>query len=72
MKLEMESRQRRLGLVDVEQEEHAKKKNSAVTKHLHDYEQSLLAKENTKKHVNLTVNRVRRIVEGCEFRTLAT
>lgn len=66
-KMEMESRQRRLGLIDVEQEVLAERKSSAVAKHLQDYDHSLRAKENTDKHVNLTLSRVRRIVNDCEF-----
>ena len=69
-KLEMEARQRRLGLIDVEKEEIAEIKNSAIGEHLEGYRKSLIAKENSEKHVRLTLSRVRRIVEGCEFKSL--
>ena len=69
-KLEHEARQRRLGLIDAEKEELAESRNSAISVHLEDYRKSLVAKENSPKHVKLTLSRVRRIVEGCEFNTL--
>ena len=70
-KMEMESRQRRLGLIDAEQEEHAEIRKSDVEKHLKDYERSLRSKENSEKHVKLTLSRVRRIVDGCGFEALS-
>ncbi len=69
-KTERESRQRLLGLIDGEQEEHAAKKNSSVKEHLKNYKRSLLAKENSEKHVKLTIARVQKIINGCEFSTL--
>ena len=35
--------------------------------HIADFEQSLIDKGNTRKQVQMTVSRVRRIVSGCKF-----
>ena len=69
-KAELESRQRQLGLVDAEDEERLQRRNSAIEDHLSDYEKSLRAKENSPKHVKLTLGWIRRIVDGCEFKKL--
>ncbi len=66
-KMELESRQRRLGLIDADQEEQRDQLDSLVESHLSDYEKSLKAKQNTEKHVKLTMSRVRKITSGCEF-----
>ena len=71
VKLETEARMRSLGLIDADQENKAKLRNSPLKQHLKDFRRSLEAKDNTEKHVNLLMKRVERIVEGCEFATLA-
>ncbi|WP_442483338.1 tyrosine-type recombinase/integrase [Aeoliella sp. SH292] len=70
VKLETEARLRRMGLVDGEQADLALEKKSGIAKHLEDYERSLTKRKNTTKHVKLTMGRVRRVVEGCDFQTL--
>ncbi len=70
-KLESESRQRSLGLIDVVQEEQVVKKQATVTQQLLDYETALKSKVNSAKHVKLTLTRIRKVVKGCEFKTLA-
>lgn len=69
-KLEHEAHLRRTGLIDPEQEELAKRKRSDIEDHLQEFEKSLLRRKNTAKHVSLTMGRVRRVVEGCEFKVL--
>ena len=69
-KLEFEGRQRRLGLIDTKQEKLAKAQQSSIEPHLVEYEKSLRAKENSDKHIKLTMSRIRKIVAGCEFNTL--
>ena len=48
-----------------------KKPATAVSQHLDDFENSLRRKDSTEKHVKLTMTRVRTVIEGCEFQTLA-
>jgi len=70
VKCEMEAQMRREGLIDGEQEELAKRKKSDIDRHLEEFQNSLEAKENTKKHVKLAMSRVKRITKGCRFKTL--
>jgi hypothetical protein len=70
VKLETEARLRRMGYIDDSQAELAEGKNSAISKHLDDFERSLSNRKNTTKHVQLTVGRVRRVVKGCGFEAL--
>jgi len=69
-KMEMGSRQRRLGLIDGEQEERTERRKSDIREYLQEYHTSLEAKENTKKHVKLIMGRIKRVVKGCGFATL--
>ena len=69
-KMNHECRMRRLGLIDAEQEERAQAQQAEIEPHLADYEKSLRAKENSEKHVKLTLSRVRKIIQGCEFKQL--
>jgi len=69
-KMEMESRQRRLGLIDAELEEQAERRKDGLQEHLKAYRSSLLAKKNTEKHVKLTLGRIERIIKGCRLATL--
>ena len=64
-KMELESRQRRLGLVDTEEEERVQRRSSSIEKHLLDYEKSLKAKENSPKYNKLTMGRIHRIKPAC-------
>jgi len=45
-----------------------KDRQKALTEHLEDFKQNLLNKGNTVKHVNLTYNRAKKIVDGCKFK----
>ena len=67
-KLESEALLRKRGIIDPDQEHFAQQKNSPVDVHLRAFEEKLAARSAT--HVQRTVQRVRRIVEGCEFTTL--
>jgi integrase len=69
-KLEHEAHLRKMGMIDPEQEELAKRKRSDIEDQLNEFEKSLARRRNTAKHVSLTMGRVRRVVEGCEFKTL--
>lgn len=68
-RLEDEARLRRTGMIDAEQERFAQTRQSPIDPHLDAFEESL--GDNTGKHVKLTMTRVRRIVTGCDFQTLA-
>jgi integrase len=68
-KLESEARQRRMGLIDTEQERLAEHRNSDLASLLDLFQASLAS--NTPKHVDLTMFRIRRIVTGCQFERLA-
>ena len=69
-KMQLESRKRSLGLIDSEEEERRDRQSSSIEQHLVDYEKSLLAKQNSQKHVKLTLSRIRKIISGCEFEFL--
>jgi integrase len=58
---------RRRGLMDPQAEQAAEKKRKPLTEHLDSFERSLSG--TTPKHVKQTKNRVRRIIDGCEFAT---
>ncbi len=68
-KLETEARLRATGLIDPQQDRFAQQKAVPIKAHLDAFQESL--EDNTGKHVRLTMTRVRRIVEGCGFKTLA-
>lgn len=68
-KLETEARLRATGLIDPQQDRFAQQKALAIKTHLAAFEESL--DDNTGKYVRLTMTRVRRIVEGCGFNSLA-
>ncbi len=68
-KLEHEVMLRKRGLIDPEQERNAEKRRIPLKEHLDAFEKSLT--KNTSKHVKLTMSRIRRIVDGCEFTVLA-
>jgi site-specific recombinase XerD len=68
-KLESEARLRATGMIDPEQERLAEQKNSEIESLLDVFEESL--GNNTGKHVDLTMYRVRRIVTGAGFKKLA-
>ena len=58
---------RRSGLVDPQAELVAQRKRQPLKEHLTAFERSL--SQTTPKHIKLTKNRVRRVIEGCEFAT---
>lgn len=68
-KLEGEARMRLTGLVDPEQERYWAHKSAPLKGHLEAFEKSL--RDNTSKHLTLTMTRVNRIVAGCDFQKLA-
>ena len=70
VKIESEERLREMGLVDSDQEERAGKKKATIEEFLTAYRKSLQAKKNTEKHIKLTMSRIQRVVDGCEFLTL--
>ena len=70
VKLETEARLRRMGLIDIETEQRIEKKNSPIFEHLQAFRKSLVAKGNTEKHNDLTMNRIERVIDGCEFQKL--
>jgi site-specific recombinase XerD len=68
-RLESEARLRTAGLIDPTQDRIAEYNHAGIEVHLKAFEQSL--KANTPKYIKLTMGRVRRIVDGCGFVTLA-
>ncbi|MGA2253573.1 MAG: site-specific integrase [Thermoguttaceae bacterium] len=68
-KLESEARLRRTGMIDPQQERYAEVKQAALKVHLDAFAESLT--DNSPKHCKLTMSRVKRIVEGCGFASLA-
>jgi len=68
-KREAEARMRLTGLIDADLERVAATKQSPIEEHLKAFEGNLA--DNTSKYVKLTMSRVRRIVEGCGFASLA-
>ncbi len=68
-KLENEVLLRKRGMIDPAQERLLGIKQSPIEEHLQAFDRSLA--NNTAKHRRLTMTRVRRVVEGCEFKTLA-
>lgn len=69
-KLENEAHLRRTGMIDTRLEEMVKRKQSEIEPYLKDFERSLSLGNNTAKHVGLTMGRVRRVIDGCKFKTL--
>ena len=70
-KFETEAELRRRGLIDPAQEELAKNRSTSITDHLAAFEKSLGSKDNTGKHVKLTMSRVRRIIVSGGMETSA-
>jgi integrase len=68
-KLETEARLRKTGLVDAEREKFNETKLAPIADHLAAFEVSLAS--HTSKHVRLVVGRLRRVFDGCQFKTLA-
>ena len=68
-KLENEVLLRKRGMIDPAQERLLAIKQSPITEHLDAFDRSLA--NNTPKYRKLTMTRVRRVVEGCGFLTLA-
>jgi integrase len=64
-KLEKEAEMAKAGVVD----RYKEYRKRLLLEHLADFEQSLLAKGCTTKHVEQVVSRARKIIEGCKFRT---
>lgn len=67
--LEKEVMLRKRGLIDAQQERIAEQQRRPIEEHLDAFERSM--SEKTEKHVKLTMSRVRRILDGCQFDTLA-
>jgi integrase len=66
-RLEKESALASEGVIDRYKEHRAR----PLSEHLEDFRQSLLAKGNTPKHVEMTVARAQAVIEGCGFNTWA-
>ncbi len=64
-KLEKEAELAKAGVID-RYKEHRK---TPLAEHLEDFKKSLLARGNTEEYVMLTVQRVKRVFEGCRFTT---
>ena len=68
-KLESEARLRATGMISPEHDRFAESQQTPIADHLQAFNESLA--DNTPKHVQLTMTRVRRIVHGCSFEKLA-
>ena len=70
VKMETEVRLRTMGLVDPEQDRRKERRESPIAQQLTSFETHLERKKNSAKHISLTMGRIRRIVDGCEFEAL--
>ncbi|NQV27707.1 MAG: site-specific integrase [Rhodopirellula sp.] len=70
-KLEMEAHLRTMGLIDKDAEKRVEQEQTSIEENLADFEKSLSARKATEKHIKLTVSRIRKIVNGCEFQRLS-
>lgn len=70
VKLETEAELRRRGLIDPSQEKLAKNRSTFIVEHVAAFEKSLGGKDNTAKHVKLTMSRIRRIIVSGGIETL--
>ncbi|QEG37725.1 Tyrosine recombinase XerD [Bythopirellula goksoeyrii] len=68
-KVEHDVMLRKRGLIDPEKERRLQVQASSLEKHIQDFEKSL--SDNTPKHVKLTISRIRCVVDGCKFETVA-
>ena len=68
-KLQHEADLRRRGLIDAGAEAVVAKKRSLTSEHLAAFEESI--KDNTPKYVSLAMTRIRAVIDGCSFETLA-
>ena len=68
-KMEHDVMLRKRGLLDPDKERDQQVRTSNLEKHLQAYERSLSA--NTPKHVKLTMARIRCVVDGCKFGSIA-
>ena len=68
--MENEAAKRRMGLIDPEQEERAKRKELLIEEQLLAFKKAQHAKKNTDKHVKLTMGRIRTVIDGCEWKTV--
>jgi len=67
--IEHKERQRKLELIDPEQERLVSEKNRSIMEHIADYEKSL--EKRTAKYRKLVVSRVKLVVETAKFKSLA-
>ena len=67
----MEAHLRTRGLIDKDAEKRVEQEQTSIEENLADFEKSLRARKATEKHIKLTVSRIRKIVNGCEFQRLS-
>lgn len=68
-KLENEAMLRKRGLIDPELEKVAERRKAPLKQHLEAFKRSLL--KNSPKHVSMMMSRIQKIIDGCEFTTVA-
>ena len=71
VRLEREARLRRDGLIDPALEKLADQRQASIDEILDVYEKVLRGRRTTAKHVSLTLSRIRKVVNGCEFKILS-
>ena len=59
------------GTLDTVDEKLATSRKVALHKHLQEYEESLETTDCTKKHIRLTMSRIRTVINGCRFDSLS-
>ena len=72
-RIEIVVQQIKLGTADVPELDDLlgkKRQSEGLSEYLDNFEQSLINKDNTAKHVRLTMSRVRTVVKGCNYTTL--
>lgn len=70
-KREHDAMLRSKGLIDPAQEKLANQRLTPIKDHLAVYERTLSAGTNTKKHVGMAMSRLRKIISGCNVKTIA-
>ena len=70
-KIESEVMLRKRGMIEPSHDRAAEQRRKSLDVHLNEYEKALTARNRTSKHVDLTVERIRRIVNGGGFTRLA-
>ncbi len=70
-KLEDEALKRQSGLINLEEEKIAGHRRLPIMQHTEVFERTLSSGSNTKKHIGLSMSRLRKIIDGCGISSIA-